>query len=112
MPPLQHTTPTFFVRVPNLAATILKFVNGFWDKGQQERTKFLSGNDAFAHASFESIFWRSSIPADIGGDFRAGSDGHCCAGVALPKVRQGSSMWNYYEQLRKGAVAPSVLTHG
>ena len=86
---IQVGANAFGVGLYNLAKRL--FLNDY-----QASTILLLRGDPFASAEFAERFDRSSLPADVGGEARDGSDGHCCVGVVLPGPSDEAAVWASY----------------
>ena len=53
-------------------------------------------DDLFSSAAFAARFERSTLPENVGGEARFGSDGHCCVDVALPGPSNEAAVWMRY----------------
>ena len=55
---------------------------------------FCTTGDPFKTSTlFGAKHIKARMPSDIGGTLNAGSDGHCCLGMALPALIDEAAVW-------------------
>ena len=91
------TAAAYFLNLNNGAASLINVAKKlFWNENQKQYTKVISGDPFSASADFVERFERAKMPADVGGELRTGTDGHCCLGVEQPALRDNAAIWAKY----------------